>query len=121
MLWSLMPYLQRGGSLPIRPSITSSGNPARHLLAPPRASRRTRSSVTTSPADPTSSTQRRTAWATSRALLVGLGPVHWRASNLTPITGGNFLLGGKMLNNQTIMDVGLQLTETCADSYALMP
>ncbi|KII87574.1 glycoside hydrolase family 47 protein [Plicaturopsis crispa FD-325 SS-3] len=40
------------------------------------------------------------------------------ASHLECFHGGNWILGGKMLNNQTIIDIGLDLTEACWNTYA---
>jgi len=38
-------------------------------------------------------------------------------SHLACFYGGNWLLGGKLLNNQTIVDYGLQLTDACWNTY----
>ncbi|KZP11248.1 glycoside hydrolase family 47 protein [Athelia psychrophila] len=38
-------------------------------------------------------------------------------SHLACFYGGNWLMGGKMLNNQTIVDYGLQLTDACWNTY----
>lgn len=32
--------------------------------------------------------------------------------------GGNWLLGGKLLNNQTIINVALELVDGCWNTYA---
>ncbi|KAF8714433.1 hypothetical protein AX14_012695 [Amanita brunnescens Koide BX004] len=39
-------------------------------------------------------------------------------SHLECFVGGNWLLGGRMLNNQTIINAGLQLTDACWNTYA---
>jgi len=39
-------------------------------------------------------------------------------SHLECFHGGNWLLGGRLLNNQTIVDVGLQLVDACWNTYA---
>jgi len=38
-------------------------------------------------------------------------------SHLACFYGGNWLLGGKLLNNQTIVNYGLQLTDACWNTY----
>jgi mannosyl-oligosaccharide alpha-1,2-mannosidase len=38
-------------------------------------------------------------------------------SHLACFYGGNWLLGGKLLNNQTIVDYGLKLTDACWNTY----
>ena len=40
------------------------------------------------------------------------------SSHLACFHGGNWLLGGKLLNNQTIIDVALQLIDGCWNTYA---
>ncbi|KAH9810194.1 family 47 glycoside hydrolase [Melampsora americana] len=45
------------------------------------------------------------------------GSLSYGMTHLDCFVGGNFMLGGKMLKNQTIVDYGLKLIETCADSY----
>ncbi|KAG0143083.1 hypothetical protein CROQUDRAFT_96768 [Cronartium quercuum f. sp. fusiforme G11] len=49
------------------------------------------------------------------------GYMSTRMTHLDCFVGGNFMLGGKMLRNQTIVDYGLKLTATCADSYFSTP
>jgi mannosyl-oligosaccharide alpha-1,2-mannosidase len=39
-------------------------------------------------------------------------------SHLACFHGGNWLLGGKLLNNQTIVNIGLQLIDACWNTYA---
>ncbi|EGO29662.1 glycoside hydrolase family 47 protein [Serpula lacrymans var. lacrymans S7.9] len=39
-------------------------------------------------------------------------------SHLACFYGGNWILGGALLNNQTIIDYGLQLTDACMNTYA---
>ncbi|KAF7984705.1 hypothetical protein HWV62_13008 [Athelia sp. TMB] len=39
-------------------------------------------------------------------------------SHLACFYGGNWILGGALLNNQTIIDYGLQLTDACWNTYA---
>jgi len=39
-------------------------------------------------------------------------------SHLACFMGGNWLFGGRLLNNQTIVDIGLQLTDACWNTYA---
>ncbi|KAG0143084.1 hypothetical protein CROQUDRAFT_49314 [Cronartium quercuum f. sp. fusiforme G11] len=46
------------------------------------------------------------------------GGMAFGMSHLECFVGGNFMLGGKMLGNETIIEYGLKLTETCADSYS---
>jgi len=38
-------------------------------------------------------------------------------SHLACFHGGNWLLGGQLTNNQTIVDIGLQLTDACWNTY----
>lgn len=52
----------------------------------------------------------------------------WDAGRYTPVSshlecfhGGNWLMGGRMLNNQTIVDIGLDLVDSCWNSYASTP
>ncbi|CAH7674958.1 glycoside hydrolase [Phakopsora pachyrhizi] len=47
-----------------------------------------------------------------------LNRTSYTMSHLDCFVGGNFMLGGKMLQNQTIVSYGLKLVETCADSYS---
>jgi len=39
-------------------------------------------------------------------------------SHLACYYGGNWILGGKLLNNDTIFNIGLQLTDACWNTYA---
>jgi mannosyl-oligosaccharide alpha-1,2-mannosidase len=39
-------------------------------------------------------------------------------SHLACFHGGNWILGGKLLNNQTIFDIGLKLADACWNTYA---
>lgn len=39
-------------------------------------------------------------------------------SHLACFHGGNWILGGKLLNNQTIVDIGLKLVDACWNTYA---
>ena len=39
-------------------------------------------------------------------------------SHLACFHGGNWLLGGKLLNNQTIVDIALELVDACWNTYA---
>ncbi|EIW78379.1 glycoside hydrolase family 47 protein [Coniophora puteana RWD-64-598 SS2] len=39
-------------------------------------------------------------------------------SHLACFHGGNWILGGKLLNNDTIVNYGLQLTDACLNTYA---
>ena len=39
-------------------------------------------------------------------------------SHLECFHGGNWILGGKLLNNQTIVDIGLKLVDSCWNTYA---
>jgi len=41
-----------------------------------------------------------------------------RGSHLACFHGGNWIMGGQLLNNQTIVDYGLQLTDACINTYA---
>jgi len=45
------------------------------------------------------------------------GKIRHVSSHLGCFVGGNWLLGGKLLNNQTIVDIGLQLTDACWNTY----
>lgn len=45
------------------------------------------------------------------------GSFSYGMTHLDCFVGGNFMLGGKMLRNETIVEHGLKLTETCADLY----
>ncbi|KDQ31758.1 glycoside hydrolase family 47 protein [Pleurotus ostreatus PC15] len=38
-------------------------------------------------------------------------------SHLACFNGGNWILGGKLLNNQTIVDIGLKLVDSCINTY----
>ncbi|GJJ15130.1 hypothetical protein Clacol_009405 [Clathrus columnatus] len=38
-------------------------------------------------------------------------------SHLECFLGGNWILGGKLLNNDTILDIGLKLTDACFNTY----
>ncbi|KAF5379218.1 hypothetical protein D9615_005884 [Tricholomella constricta] len=40
------------------------------------------------------------------------------SSHLACFHGGNWIFGGKLLNNQTIVDIGLQLVDACWNTYA---
>ena len=40
------------------------------------------------------------------------------SSHLACFHGGNWILGGKLLNNQTIVDYGLKLVDACWNTYA---
>lgn len=40
------------------------------------------------------------------------------SSHLACFHGGNWLLGGQLLNNATIVDIGLELTDACWNTYA---
>ncbi|KAF8068875.1 glycoside hydrolase family 47 protein [Lyophyllum atratum] len=40
------------------------------------------------------------------------------SSHLACFNGGNWIYGGKLLNNQTIVDYGLQLVDACWNTYA---
>lgn len=33
------------------------------------------------------------------------------------MTGGNWIMGGKLLDNKTILDYGLRLTDACVNTY----
>ncbi|TEB32929.1 seven-hairpin glycosidase [Coprinellus micaceus] len=46
------------------------------------------------------------------------GLIRHTSSHLACFHGGNFLLGGKLLDNQTIVDVGLALVDGCWNTYA---
>jgi mannosyl-oligosaccharide alpha-1,2-mannosidase len=39
-------------------------------------------------------------------------------SHLECFMGGNWILGGALLNNQTILDYGLLLADSCWNTYA---
>ncbi|KIK90609.1 glycoside hydrolase family 47 protein [Paxillus rubicundulus Ve08.2h10] len=39
-------------------------------------------------------------------------------SHLACFSGGNWILGGKLTNNDTLVDIGLQLTDACWNTYA---
>ena len=38
-------------------------------------------------------------------------------SHLECFHGGNWIMGGKLLNNQTIVDYGLKLVDACMNTY----
>ncbi|KAL0959971.1 hypothetical protein HGRIS_011633 [Hohenbuehelia grisea] len=40
------------------------------------------------------------------------------SSHLACFHGGNWIFGGKLLNNQTIVDIGLELVDACWNTYA---
>ncbi|THU94524.1 glycoside hydrolase family 47 protein [Dendrothele bispora CBS 962.96] len=40
------------------------------------------------------------------------------SSHLACFHGGNWILGGKLLNNETIVNIGLELVEACWNTYA---
>ncbi|KAF6757956.1 glycoside hydrolase [Ephemerocybe angulata] len=44
--------------------------------------------------------------------------VRHTSSHLACFHGGNFIYGGRLLNNQTIIDVGLSLVDGCWNTYA---
>ncbi|KAL0959972.1 hypothetical protein HGRIS_011634 [Hohenbuehelia grisea] len=46
-----------------------------------------------------------------------IGVIH-SSSHLACFHGGNWILGGKLLNNDTIVDYGLELTDACWNTYA---
>ncbi|KAH8987904.1 glycoside hydrolase family 47 protein [Lactarius akahatsu] len=46
------------------------------------------------------------------------GSVRLVGSHLACFHAGNWMLGGKLLNNQTIVDVALQLNDACWNTYA---
>ncbi|KAF5378986.1 hypothetical protein D9757_009113 [Collybiopsis confluens] len=46
------------------------------------------------------------------------GEVILEGSHLACFNGGNWIFGGKLLNNQTIVDIGLQLVDACWNTYA---
>ncbi|KAH8987907.1 glycoside hydrolase [Lactarius akahatsu] len=48
----------------------------------------------------------------------GNGSVRPVGSHLACFHAGNWMLGGKLLNNQTIVDLALQLNEACWNTYA---
>ncbi|KXN84062.1 putative mannosyl-oligosaccharide alpha-1,2-mannosidase 1B [Leucoagaricus sp. SymC.cos] len=48
----------------------------------------------------------------------GLKHIVHISSHLACFHGGNWLLGGRMLNNQTIVDIALQLVDSCWNTYA---
>ncbi len=45
------------------------------------------------------------------------GLIRHIGSHLACFHGGNWLLGGKLLNNNTIVDVALDLVEACWNTY----
>ncbi|KAJ7343377.1 glycoside hydrolase family 47 protein [Mycena albidolilacea] len=46
------------------------------------------------------------------------GLIHRTSSHLTCFHGGNWILGGKLLNNHTIVQYGLALVDSCVNTYA---
>lgn len=46
------------------------------------------------------------------------GRIRHTSSHLACFHGGNFLYGGRLLDNQTIIDVGLKLVDSCWNTYA---
>jgi mannosyl-oligosaccharide alpha-1,2-mannosidase len=46
------------------------------------------------------------------------GQIRVIGSHLACFHGGNWLLGGQMLNNQTIVNIALQLVDACWNTYA---
>ncbi|KIM46837.1 glycoside hydrolase family 47 protein [Hebeloma cylindrosporum] len=46
------------------------------------------------------------------------GKIRHVSSHLACFHGGNWLFGGKLLDNQTIVDIGLQLVDSCWNTYA---
>ncbi|KAJ4482500.1 glycoside hydrolase family 47 protein [Lentinula aciculospora] len=46
------------------------------------------------------------------------GEILLEGSHLACFHGGNWIFGGKLLNNQTIVDIGLKLVEACWNTYA---
>ncbi|KAJ3971083.1 glycoside hydrolase family 47 protein [Lentinula raphanica] len=46
------------------------------------------------------------------------GEILLEGSHLACFQGGNWIFGGKLLNNQTIVDIGLELVEACWNTYA---
>ncbi|KAF8637898.1 hypothetical protein AX17_002521 [Amanita inopinata Kibby_2008] len=46
------------------------------------------------------------------------GRIRHVGSHLACFYGGNWLLGGQLLNNQTIVDIALRLTDACWNTYA---
>ena len=50
------------------------------------------------------------ALSSSRMCMVGNGILHSGS-------GGNWILGGKLLDNQTMVDLGLKLTDACVNTY----
>ncbi|KIK68466.1 glycoside hydrolase family 47 protein [Collybiopsis luxurians FD-317 M1] len=46
------------------------------------------------------------------------GTIRHVGSNLECFHGGNWILGGKMVNNQTIVDFGYALTDACWNTYS---
>ncbi|KAF7338211.1 alpha-1,2-Mannosidase [Mycena venus] len=45
------------------------------------------------------------------------GLIHHTSSHLTCFHGGNWILGGKLLNNDTIVQYGLALVDACVNTY----
>ncbi|KAJ3988366.1 glycoside hydrolase family 47 protein [Lentinula detonsa] len=46
------------------------------------------------------------------------GEILLEGSHLACFQGGNWIFGGKLLNNQTIVDIGLELVDACWNTYA---
>ena len=46
------------------------------------------------------------------------GQIEHVGSHLACFHGGNWLLGGKLLNNDTIVDIALELIDACWNTYA---
>ncbi|KAK7440972.1 hypothetical protein VKT23_016749 [Stygiomarasmius scandens] len=46
------------------------------------------------------------------------GKIVHASSHLACFNGGNWILGGKLINNDTIVDIGLDLVEACWNTYA---
>ncbi|KAI0794361.1 glycoside hydrolase family 47 protein [Fomes fomentarius] len=46
------------------------------------------------------------------------GAIRHISSNLACFHGGNWIFGGKLTNNDTIVNIGLQLTDACWNTYA---
>jgi len=44
--------------------------------------------------------------------------IHPVGSHLACFHGGNWILGGQLLQNQTLVDIGLKLTDACWNTYA---
>ena len=46
------------------------------------------------------------------------GTIRHIGSHLACFMAGNWIMGGKMMNNATINSIGLQLNEACWNTYA---